>query len=86
MTDELIKSDGSTARYYELPVDAKELQDLISHKNMNYSIGSIFTLCYDYCKTHRNSPTVVKEILKHAECEIQRLQDLQNLQGRKADN
>ena len=39
-------SDGSTASYYELPADAQELQDLISHKNMNAQIGEIFRACY----------------------------------------
>ena len=39
---EKIKSDGSTAKYYELPKNARELQDLISYKNMNAQIGEIF--------------------------------------------
>ena len=41
-----VKSDGSTASYYELPADAKEVQDLISYKNMNAQIGEIFRACY----------------------------------------
>jgi len=80
-----IKSDGSTAKYYELPDNATELQDLISCKNMNYSVGSIFALCYDYCKTHRESVRVVKEIVEHADREIARLQGLQDLQKGKAN-
>ena len=48
--DNLIKvaSDGSTAAYYELPEDAKELQDLISYKNMNAQIGEICRAWYRY--------------------------------------
>jgi Flp pilus assembly CpaF family ATPase len=34
-----VRSDGSTASYYELPNNASELQDLISAKNMNAQIG-----------------------------------------------
>ena len=45
------KSDGSTASYYELPSDAEQLQDLISHKNMNAQIGEIFRACYRYAWT-----------------------------------
>ena len=36
------RSDGSTAVYYQLPEGAVELQDLISHKNMNAQDGEIF--------------------------------------------
>ncbi len=42
------KSDGSTASYYELPEGAKELQDLISHRDMNSQIGEAFRACYRY--------------------------------------
>lgn len=77
----MTKSDGSTALYYQLPYGATELQHLISKKNMNYCIGSIFALCYDYCRSHRDSVRLMKEILSHAECEVRRLQDLPNVQG-----
>ena len=40
-----IKSDGSTASYYELPEGATELQHLISHRDMNAQIGEIFRAC-----------------------------------------
>ena len=41
-------SDGSTAKYYELPDGAKELQDLISFRDMNSQIGEIFRSCYRF--------------------------------------
>jgi hypothetical protein len=41
-----IKSDGGSSSYYELPDGAKELQDLIEHRNMNFAIGNIFKACY----------------------------------------
>ena len=33
-----LRSDGSTASYYELPDGAAQIQDLISHQNMNAQI------------------------------------------------
>ena len=42
-----MKSDGgSTPRQYSIPSDAKELQDLIEYRNMNFAIGNIFKACY----------------------------------------
>ena len=37
-----VKSDGSTASYYELPEGATELQHLISYRVMNAQNGEIF--------------------------------------------
>lgn len=70
-----IKSDGSTAKYYELPEDAKELQDLISHKNMNAQIGEIFRACYRYGEVaHSEMLRDAKKIKFYAEAEILRLE------------
>ena len=56
-------SDGSSASYYELPSRAKELQDLISHKNMNAQIGEIFRSCYRYgAASHSNELRDAKKI------------------------
>lgn len=42
-----MKSDGgSTPHLYSIPSDAKELQDLIEYRNMNFAIGNIFKACY----------------------------------------
>jgi hypothetical protein len=41
-----VKSDGSSTSYYELPVDARELNDLIEHKHMGFAHGNIFKACY----------------------------------------
>ena len=46
MSKEKHISDGGSTSYYDLPVDAKDLQDLVEHKNMNFSIGNIFKACY----------------------------------------
>ena len=42
-----VKGDGgSTPHQYSIPSDAKELQDLIEYRNMNFAIGNIFKACY----------------------------------------
>lgn len=70
-------SDGSTAKYYVLPKDANELQDLISHKNMNAQIGEIFRSCYRYGEvSHSDKLRDAKKIKFYAEAEIKRLEKL----------
>ena len=67
-------SDGSTASYYELPSGARELQDLISYKNMNAQIGEIFRECYRYGQSsHSDEVRGVKKILFYAQAELKRL-------------
>ena len=41
-----IDNGGSTPSQYALPTDAKELQDLIEHREMNFAVGNIFKACY----------------------------------------
>jgi len=73
----MIKSDGSTAKYYELPQGATELQDLISHKDMNAQIGEIFRSCYRYGEVeHSEKLRDAKKIKFYAEAEIKRLEKL----------
>lgn len=72
------KSDGSTASYYELPAGAKELQDLISHRDMNSQIGEVFRACYRYgLVEHSDKLRDAKKIKFYAEAEIKRLEKLQ---------
>jgi hypothetical protein len=74
----MIKSDGSTASYYELPDGATELQHLISNKNMNAQIGEIFRACYRYGEcAHSEKLRDAKKILFYAKAEISRLEALQ---------
>lgn len=69
-----VRSDGSTARYYELPDGATELQHLISHKNMNAQIGEIFRSCYRYNEVdHSDMLRDAKKIRFYAQAEIDRL-------------
>lgn len=68
-------SDGSTASYYELPENAKELQDLISFKNMNAQIGEIFRASYRYGQSsHSDELRDAKKIRFYIEAEIRRLE------------
>lgn len=77
MTGEGIKSDGSTASYYELPEGCSELQDLISHRNMNAQIGEIFRACYRYgLAEHSDMLRDAKKILFYANAEVARLEKL----------
>lgn len=72
-----IKSDGSTAKYYELPQEATELQHLIAHKNMNAQIGEIFRACYRYGEVeHSEMLRDAKKIMYYAQAEIARLENI----------
>ena len=67
-------SDGSTASYYELPDGARELQDLISYKNMNAQIGEIFRSCYRMGEaSHSDALRDAKKIRFYIDAEIERL-------------
>ena len=69
------QSDGSTASYYELPSGSKELQDLISHKDMNSQIGEIFRACYRYGEAkHSSKLRDAKKIKFYIDAEIKRLE------------
>lgn len=73
----ITQSDGSTASYYELPADASQLQDLISHRNMNAQIGEIFRACYRYgLASHSDQLRDAKKIQFYANAEVARLEKL----------
>jgi len=68
-------SDGSSASYYELPKDAKELQDIISYKDMNSQIGEIFRACMRYGEvSHSPMKRDIKKIIFYAQEELKRLE------------
>jgi len=69
-----VKSDGSTASYYELPKDASELQDLIAYKNMNAQMGEIFRATYRYGQVeHSERGRDLRKIIFYAQAELDRL-------------
>lgn len=70
-----VKSDGSTASYYELPEGATELQDLISYKDMNAQMGEIFRAAYRYGEVeHSEMLRDAKKIRFYINAEIERLE------------
>jgi hypothetical protein len=72
-------SDGSSADYYTFPKDFTELQDLISHKDMNAQIGEIFRACYRYGEVSHSPPIRdIKKILFYAKAELKRLENYAN--------
>lgn len=70
-------SDGSTASYYELPNGSSELQDLISHRNMNAQDGEIFRAIYRKgLASHSDELRDAKKVLFYAKAEVARLEAL----------
>ena len=72
-------SDGSTASYYELPKDAKELQDLISYRNCNAQVGEMLRGLYRYgLVSHSSKEREMKKIIFYAQAELHRLEKYEN--------
>ena len=72
------KSDGSTADYYQLPAGATELQDLISHRNMNAQDGEIFRAIYRKGRaSHSDELRDARKVLFYAKAEVARLENAQ---------
>lgn len=42
----MIKSDGGSTAYYDLPKEAKDIGDLIEYRDMSFNVGNIFKACY----------------------------------------
>lgn len=69
------KSDGSSADYYKLPQGCSQLQDLISHCDMNAQMGEIFRAAYRYGRaSHSDKLRDAKKIKFYIEAEIKRLE------------
>lgn len=67
---------GLDGQYYKLPGSARELQDLIEYKNMNFNVGNIFKAAYRL----GDKPGVSKrydleKILFYAQRELDRLEE-----------
>lgn len=73
------ESDGSTAVYYRLPEGAKELQDIISAKDMNSQIGEIFRAAMRYGEVpHSPKLRDARKIKFYISAEIERLEKYEN--------
>ena len=65
---------GSSPSQYGLPDNAKEIQDLIEYRDMNFALGNIFKACYrsGHCK-HSDAVRDLNKIIWFANREIQRI-------------
>jgi hypothetical protein len=73
----MIKSDGTTASYYELPAGCSELQDLISYRNLNAQDGEIFRAIYRKGRaSHSDELRDARKVLFYAQAEVARLEAL----------
>lgn len=71
-------SDGSKARYYDLPAGAEQLGDLIAHRNMNHSDGEMFCALYRKgLASHSDALRDARKVLFYAQAEVKRLEALQ---------
>lgn len=69
------KSDGLTASYYELPEGAKELQDLISYRNMNAQVGEAFRSLYRMgSAAHSDRIRDCKKVIFYMQAELARIE------------
>ena len=67
---------GSTPNQYALPESAKELQDLIEYRNMNFAIGNIFKACYRLgTKKGVKKDYDLRKIIYFAERELSRIEE-----------
>lgn len=70
-----VKPGGSTPSLYALPEGAKELQDLIEHRDMNFATGNIFKACYRLGqKDGVDASYDLRKILFFAERELRRVE------------
>ena len=67
-------SNGLTADYYKLPPDSKELQDLISYKNMNAQVGESFRSLYRMgSASHSDKIRDCRKVIFYMKAEIARI-------------
>lgn len=64
---------SSTPSQYALPENAKELQDLIEFRKMNFALGNIFKACYrlGHC-SHSDRVRDLHKIIWFAERELKK--------------
>jgi hypothetical protein len=69
------QSDGGSTGYYKIPARAKDLQDLIEHKQMSFGRGNIFKAAYRLGEAGNDEVYDLKKIIWFAE---RRLRELSN--------
>lgn len=48
----MIKSDGGSTAYYDIPEWVKDVNDIIHYKKMPFTIGNVFKACYRLGEKH----------------------------------
>ena len=66
--------EGWSSDYYELPEGAEELQDLIEHKDMNFSVGNIFKAAYRM-NDKGGAAYNLRKIIWFSQRELRRIED-----------
>jgi hypothetical protein len=67
-------SDGWDTDYYELPEGAREMQDLIEHRGMNFAVGNIFKAVYRMGEKNNTSREYdLNKIIWYANRELNRI-------------
>lgn len=64
---------GSTPSQYAFPRGARELQDLIEYREMNFAQGNIFKAVYRMGVKHDTAEYDLRKIIWFAERELKRL-------------
>jgi len=75
-----INNGGSTG-YYSLPPSSSDIQDLIEHRDMNFSQGNIFKAVYranSPTNSHSSYERDLNKIIWFAQRELARLQKATN--------
>lgn len=71
-------NNGGSTNYYQLPPNAKEMQDLIEYRQMNFSQGNMFKAMYRANapdNTHSSYERDLHKIIWYAERELNRIQN-----------
>lgn len=78
MSNILDTQEGGNTNYYDLPVDAKNIQDLIEFKNMNFAQGNIIKAIYRLNSTsHSSKRRDLNKIIWFANRELARMDNEQ---------
>lgn len=68
-------STGWSSDYYKLPPNAKELQDLIEARSMNFALGNIFKACWRMGLKEGTDRTYdLRKIIWYAQRELTRIE------------
>ena len=69
-------NNGGSTDYYKLPKKAKDLQDLIEYKGMNFAQGNMFKAMYRMNEdNHSSKVRDLNKVIWFAEREIKRLEE-----------